>query len=106
MSQDPWTRGSLFALIGSAAAESGKRRPSVCDLKNGASPSPRSKWQGRTRNEEQGMSEIRLMSFPAGRRSDWKSRVAPGQADAAHGFPIVRFAAVGNDTDAAAWPPS
>ena len=31
--------GYLFALIGSAIDRSGKRRPSVRDLKNGASPS-------------------------------------------------------------------
>jgi hypothetical protein len=39
-----------------------------------------------------------MLSFPADRRSDRESRVAPGQADVAYGFPIVRFAAVGNDT--------
>ncbi len=32
----------------------GQIRPSVRDLKNGASPSPRLKRQGRTRNEDQG----------------------------------------------------
>ena len=46
--------GSLFALIGSAAARSDGPRPSVRDLKNGASPLPRSKRLRRTRNEDQG----------------------------------------------------
>ena len=48
----PW--GSLFALIGSAAAESDEYARASAIMKNGASPSPRLKRQGRTRNEGQG----------------------------------------------------
>ena len=63
------TRGSMdpgfpfSRSIGSAAAESDKRRPSVRDLKNGASPSPRSK-----RPEELEMKTKATTSRANGRR--------------------------------------
>ena len=95
----PWV--SLFALIGSAAAESDKyarasairkrRQPFACFVRP---RNPKQRQEGTIRNPV----FLAILSFPADRRSDRESKVAPGQADAAYGFPIVRFAAVGSDT--------
>ena len=49
---DPWSVGFPFRAHRLRGRRVGQIRPSVRDLKNGASPSPDLKRQGRTRNED------------------------------------------------------
>ena len=67
---DPWTVGFPFRAHRLRGRRVGQIRPSVRDLKNGASPSPRSKRQGRTRNEDQG-NDAEIRANGQHRRRPW-----------------------------------
>ncbi len=99
--RDPRTVGFPFRAHRLCGRRVGQIRPSVRDKKK--APALRllretEEPETKTRRNDTNPVFLAILSFPADRRSDRESKVAPGQADAAYGFPIVRFAAVGNDT--------